>query len=178
MALKEAIQEDLKESLREKDELRSSVLRMVMSSLHNQEIEKKTKLRRPGKITAEEVEKQGQLTDDEIIDVIFSEIKKRKEAILEFSAHTGSASGGDKTKIDNAINKEKKELEILQKYLPEQLSEQNLKNMAKEAIDKLGAKEMKDMGRVLAELMSKVKGKAEGSLVSKVVKELLLSKSD
>ncbi|GAG81857.1 unnamed protein product, partial [marine sediment metagenome] len=60
-----------------------------------------------------------------------------------------------------------------QKYLPEQLSEEEIKKLAKEVIDKIGAKEIKDMGKVMQELMSQVKGKADGSQVGKIVKELL-----
>jgi len=69
-------------------------------------------------------------------------------------------------------------MDILQKYMPEQLSEEEIKKLAKEAIEKTGAKEIKDMGKVMQELMPKVKGKAEGSLVSKIVKELLTPKTE
>jgi len=113
----------------------------------------------------EEIEKESQLTDQEIIDVISSEIKKRKEAILEF----------EKGKREDLAEKEKAEIGILQKYLPEQLSEEDLKKLAKEAIDKVGAKESKDMGKVMAELMPQVKGRAEGSEVNRIVKKLLIS---
>ena len=163
--LKQKIQTDLKDALFKKDALLASVLRMTLAALHNKEIEKKTKLRKAGK-TAEEVEKEGELSDEEIIETIFSEIKKRKESILEF----------EKGKREDLVNKEKKELEFLKTYVPEQLSEEEIKKIAKEAIEKIGAKEIKDMGKVLAELMPRVKEKAEGGLVSKTVKELLLNK--
>ena len=76
------------------------------------------------------------------------------------------------------VDKETKEKEILEKYLPEQLSEEEIKKLVKEAIEKIGAKEIKDMGKVMAELMPQVKGKADGSLVSKIVKELLTPKTE
>jgi uncharacterized protein YqeY len=90
-------------------------------------------------------------------------VKKRRESILEF----------EKGKRDDLVQKEKAELEILQKYLPEQMSQEEIKKLAQEIITKTGASEMKDMGKVLSELMPKVKGKAEGGMVSQIVKELL-----
>jgi len=95
--------------------------------------------------------------------VISSEIKKRKEAILEF----------EKGERKDLVKRETSEMKILQSYLPEQLPEAEIKKFAKEIIKKAGAKEIKDMGKVMSELMPKLKGKAEGSLVSKIVKELL-----
>ena len=161
--LKQKIQEDLKSFLKAKEELGSSVLRMLISSLNNREIEKRANLRRGGKLNEDEVIKEGQLSDEEIIEVITSEIRKRREAIAEF----------EKGKRDDLVEKEKKEMEILQKYLPEQIGEEELKNLVKEAIEKVGAKDMKDMGKVMAELMPKTRGRAEGGTISKYVKELL-----
>ena len=162
--LKQTIQNDLTQAIKGGDEITLSTLRMILASLHNREIEKKSNLRKKEEIAEEEINKKGQLTDEEIIEVIASEIKKRKEAILEF----------EKGKREDLIMKEKREIEILQEYMPEQLSEKDIKELAKEAIKKVGATEIKDMGKVMAELMPKVKGRADGSLVSGVVKELLL----
>ncbi|MEK0366298.1 MAG: GatB/YqeY domain-containing protein, partial [Nitrosopumilus sp.] len=94
--------------------------------------------------------KESQLTDEEIVEVISFEAKKGKEAILEFK----------KGERQDLVGKEKKELEILQKYLPEQLSEEEIKKLVKEAIKKVGAQEIKDTGKVMAEMMPQVKGKA------------------
>jgi len=167
MALKQRIQEDLKNAIRKKEEMELLVLRTILASLHNREIEKKSKLRKGGvseeKMTEEEISKKGQLTDEELIEVISYEVKKRKVAILEF----------EKGKREDLVKKEKREMEILQKYMPEQLSEEDVKKLVKEAIEKTGATEIKDIGKVMGQLMPKVKGKADGSLVSKVVKELL-----
>ncbi len=167
MSLKEKIQEDLKTAVRAKEELKLSVLRMILASLHNREIEKRSKLRKEEK-TDEEIAKAGQLTDEDIIETIFSEIKKRKEAILGF----------EKGKREDLVEKEKKEMEILKKYVPDQLSEEDIRKLAKEIIEKVGAKEMKDIGQVMGQLMPKVKGKTEGGVVSKIVKELLSSESE
>ena len=167
MTLKQKIQEDLKNAVRKREETESLVLRMILASLHNREIEKRSKIRKQGK-TEEEITKEGELTDEEIIEVISSEIKKRKEAILEF----------EKGKREDLVKKEKEEVEILQKYMPEQLSEEDIKKLTKEAIEKVGATEIKDMGKVMGELMPKVKGRADGSMVNRIVKELLTSESE
>lgn len=162
--LKEKIQEDLKLALREKREIELSALRMLISAINNKEIEKRTKIwKEKPELRPQELKKESILTDDEILEVVSSEIKKRKEAILEF----------EKGKREDLVKKEKAEMEILQKYLPEQLSEDEIKKLVKEVIEKTGAKEIKDIGKVMAELMPKIKGKAEGGLVSKIVKELL-----
>jgi len=169
MSLKIKIQNDLKSALKEKKEIKLSVLRLLISAINNKEIEKRTKTwkERP-ELLIEELEKESQLSDNETIEVISSEIKKRKEAILEF----------EKGEREDLVEKEKKEMEILQKYLPEQLSEEEIRKLAKEAIKKVKATEIKDMGKVMAEIMPKVKGKAEGSVVSKIIKELLTSKTE
>ncbi len=152
--LKITIQEDLNSALKEKKELEVSVLRMVLASVLSKEKDKRFK---SGK--AEDVP----LTDEELTDVISSEIKKRREAIELYIR-------GNRPEL---AEKEKKEITILQKYLPEQLTEEEIKKLVGEAVAKTGAKEIKDMGKVMAELMPKVKGKSDSSLVSRLVKELL-----
>lgn len=154
MTLKEKIQEDLNSAIKSKREIETSTLRMLSAAILNKEKEKRYK---SGK--SEDIP----LIDEEIIEVVFNEVKKRKEAIELYEK-------GDRQEL---ADKEKKEAEILQKYLPEQLTEEEVKKLVKEAIAKVGAKEQKDMGKVMAELMPQVKGKADGGLVSKVVKELL-----
>lgn len=154
MTLKEKIQEDLNSAIKSKREIETSTLRMLSAAILNKEKEKRYK---SGK--SEDIP----LTDEEITEVVFNEVKKRKEAIELYEK-------GDRQEL---ADKEKKEAEILQKYLPEQLTEEEVKKLVKEAIAKVGAKEQKDMGKVMAELMPQVKGKADGGLVSKVVKELL-----
>jgi len=174
MALREKIDEDLKNSLKEKKEIEVSVLRMLKAAILNKEKEKRYKLvqETPG-LNLEELNKESQLakdfetksqlTDEEMVNLIFSEIKKRKESIVEF----------EKGKREDLVQREKAEAELLQKYLPEQISQEEVRKITKEIIEKIGAKDQKDIGKVMAELMPKVKGKCEGSLVSKIVKELL-----
>jgi uncharacterized protein YqeY len=164
MELKKKILEELNRAIKERKELEVSTLRQLSAAILNKEKEKRFKLNKEKPdLSGAELEKESQLTDEEVVEVISSEAKKRKESILEF----------EKGKREELVEKEKKELEILQKYLPEQLSEEEIKGMVKEAVGKVGAKDLKDMGKVMAELMPQVKGKADGNLVSKIVRESL-----
>jgi len=164
MALKEKIQEDFKKALKEKKELEVSVLRLLQANILNKEKEKRYKISKENVgLTEEKLAKESQLSDEEIVEVIFNEIKKRKEAIFLF----------EKGKREDLAQKEKKETEILERYLPKQLSEEEIKKLAKEIIEKVGAKEIKDMGKVMGQLMPKIKNQADGNLVSKIIKELL-----
>jgi len=162
--LKEKIQDDLESALKEKREIRLSVLRMLLAAISNREIDKRTRAwkEKPG-LSGGELKKEGQLTDEEIFEVISSGVKKRKEAIDLY----------EKGNRPELAEKEKKEIEILQSYLPRQMSEEEIKKAVEEVIKKVDAKEIKDMGKVMKELMPKVKDKANNSLVLKVVKELL-----
>lgn len=164
MSIKEEITINLKEYLKEKKETEVSVLRQLLAEILNKEKEKRNRLAKKKKeINEEELKKESQLTEEEIIEAVFSETKKRKEAIAGFQ----------KGEREDLAEKEQKELEILKKYLPEQLSKEEIKKLAKETIDRIGASGQKDMGKVMGELIPKVKGKAEGSLISQIVKELL-----
>jgi len=162
--LKEQIQKEITQAMKEGKELVCSTLRMLSAAVVSKEKEKRYKVsKQKPDLNEEGLVKESQLTDEEIIEVVSSEIKKRRDAIVLYE------KGGRQELAD----KEKKEVEILQKYLPEQLSEEEIKKVVSEAIEKTGAKEMKDMGRVMAELMPKVKGKADSGLVSRIVKEFL-----
>ena len=166
MSLKVKIREDFQKFLKEKKEIEVSTLRMLNSAIFNREKEKRYKLsKEKPDFKEKDLEKESQLTEEEIIQVISSEIKKRKESVLLF----------EKGKRDDLVKKEKEEIKILEKYLPEQISEEEIKKMAAQVIKETGAKEPKDMGKVMGKLMPKVKGQAEGGLVSKIVKELLAS---
>jgi len=167
--LKIKIEKDFQKVLKERKEIEISTLRMLKAAIFNKEKEKRYKLsRQKPELTGEELEKESQLIDEELIEVLSSEIKKRKEALILF----------ERGKRKDLAKKEKAEMKILQNYLPEQFSEEEIRKLIEEAIKKTGAKEIKDMGKVMSELMPKVKGKADGSLVSKIVKEVLISKND
>jgi len=169
MTLKKQIKQNLEIALKGKKRVEVSTLRMLNAAILNKEKEKRYKIsKEKPELKPEKLEEESQLIDGEIIQVLQSEIKKRKEAILEF----------EKGERQDLVNKEKAEMDILQKYMPEQLSEEEIKKIVKTAIEKVGAKEPRDMGKVMGELMPKVKGRADGGIVSRIVKELLVSKED
>ena len=110
--LKEKILQNLNAALKEKKELEVSVLRLINAAIFNKEKEKRYKLsKEKPELKEEELEKESELTDEKVIDVISSEIKKRKESILEF----------EKGKRMDLVEKEKAEMEVLQKYLPKEV---------------------------------------------------------
>lgn len=147
--LKDKIQEDLKAAMLAKDVDKLSTIRMLKSALQYYEIQK-------GGAGYE-------ATDEDVIDVIGKEIKKRKESIELYK------QGGR----EDTAAKEQKELETLETYLPEQMGEDEVRKLVEEAIKQTGAASPQDMGKVMAALMPKVKGKADGTLVSNLVREQL-----
>ena len=146
MSLKDKIQEDIKVSLKAGDQVRSLTLRMLLSAMVNKEKEGK------------------KVTEEQFLDVVSSEAKKRREAREAFLK-------GERPEL---AEKEEAELEVLLLYLPEQLTEEEIRALVKEAVQKTGAKSVKDMGKVMGELAPQTKGKADGALVSKIVKESLV----
>lgn len=164
MEIKQQIQNNVKEFLKAGDELASGTLRMVLASVISKEKEKRYKVSKEKPEATEEIlAKESELTDEEIIGVLLSEIKKRKDAIVLYKR-------GNRQEL---ADKEKKEIEILQKHLPEQIPPEELKKIVEESVSKVGATEMKDMGKIMADLMPKVKGKADSGEISRIVKELL-----
>ncbi len=171
--LKKEIQDDIVAALKKGDSFLPGVLRMLSASIISKEKEKRYKLSLGYSQTGKAMEDKGieekklseksELSDQEIIQVISSEIKKRRDAIALYI----------QGKRQELAEKEEKEIEALQKYLPEQLSEEEIKKIVAESIEKTGAKELKDMGKVMQDLNPKIKGRAEGSKVSEAVKELL-----
>ncbi len=161
MSLKETIQTDLKEVLRQRDELKISVLRMLLAAIFNKEKEKRARLSKTEEI--EKLEELSKLTDEEVLEVISSEVKKHKDSIEQY----------EKGNRPDLVEGEKKELEILMSYLPEQMSQEDIRKLVKEKIDELGASGPKDIGKVMGALMPQLKGRAEGNLVNKIVQEAL-----
>ncbi len=144
--MKEKLLEELKIAMREKDELRKNTITMLRAAIL--QIEK---------------DEQKVLNDDEIQVVVSKEVKKRKESIEEFK----------KAERNDLAEEVEKEIEILSKYLPEQLSDEEVEKIVKEAIEKTGATEVKDMGKVMQEVRPKTQGKADGKFVSDLVRKLL-----
>lgn len=152
MALKKRIKLDINSALKQGKILEVSVLRQLLAVLLNKEKEKFFKEK-----------EEAELTEQEIIKVIFSEVKKIKESIKEF----------ERGQRQDLIDKEKKEKEILENYLPKQLSEEEISRLVSQTIKKVKAREMKDIGKVMAVLVPEIKGRADGSLVSEIVKQEL-----
>jgi len=146
MSIKTKLTEDLKQALRQGDEQRKSTLRMAMAAIKNAEIEKRR-----------------ELDEGEVLAVIAKEIKQRRESIAEFE--TG--------KRQDLADREKAELEILAAYLPEQLGREEIAIKARQVIEEVGATSPAQMGQVMGRLMPMMAGRADGKLVSQVVKELL-----
>lgn len=162
--LKEQISKDFKEAFKSQEKERLSVLRMLKADIVKKEQNKRYQIAKEEKgLDEKELQERSALTDEEVLKVIISNIKRSKESIEGFKK-------GDRKDL---IEKEEKEIEILEKYLPEQLSESELEKIIKDVIEEVGAESQKDIGKVMPKLMPKVKGKAEGSLVAKKVRELL-----
>lgn len=163
-SLKDKITADLKNVLKEKNEIRVQTLRLLNSAILNREKEKRHKIaKQENDLLEKELQEKSELTDEEVLEVIASEAKKRKEAILEFK----------KGERHDLVKKETEELKILEKYLPAKLSNEELKKLINNAIKETGAKDMKDMGRVMGALMPKIKGRAEASQAAQLVREML-----
>jgi len=146
MSLKETLLEDMKTAMREKDTLKKNAIQMVRSAI--------LQVEKDSKIT---------LDDDSIIDVIGKEVKKRRDSLSEFE------KSGRQDLIDNL----KTEIDVLMKYLPEQLSEEELEKIVKETIQETGASSMKEIGKVMQAVLPKVKGRADGKIVNQIIKKIL-----
>jgi uncharacterized protein len=147
------LQNELKTSMLAKDELKTSVLRLLLSAVNYYEIQK-------GGAGYE-------ATPEDILQVIQKEVKQRRDSIEQFKA------AGRQELVD----KETKELEILQTYLPAQMSEDEVRTIVEQTIKEVGASSIQDMGKVMGALTPKLKGKADMGMVSKLVKDSLSSSS-
>ncbi len=149
MALKERLDQDMKAALKERAQLKLDTIRLLKSAIKYREIE----IAKP-------------LDDAGVAAVIASEIKRRRDSIEQYQA-------GNRQDL---ADKERKEMEILQGYQPQQLGEAELKAKVEEIVKKVGAQGMKDMGAVMKALMPEVQGRADGKLVSDLVKARLSGK--
>lgn len=147
--LADRLLEDLKVAVRESDALRRQTLRYLRSEIHNVEIERK----RP-------------LSDDEVVAIIRRQIKQRRDSIEQFS------KGGRQ----DLVEQESAELDILQSYLPEDLSTDELEHIALEVANETGATSSRDMGKVMAKMRERVAGRADGRAASDAVKRVLAAR--
>lgn len=161
--LRKKIKEELKNALKKREKEVVSTLRLLVSEIINREKDKRYQLSQKEDLSAEELEKRSELTDEEVVEVVASEVKKRKEAMEEFK----------KAGRSDLFESYQREVEVLKRYLPPQLTDEELKEKVERAVEEMGAFSMKDMGRVMGRVMSEVKGKAGGERVSAFVKKAL-----
>ena len=147
MSLLQQIDQDLVKALKSGDRLAADTLRGLKSDIKYFQLEKRL----------------DEVSDEDITGVISSSAKRRRDSIEQFKA------GGRQDLVD----KETRELEIVQKYLPEQLSEADIEQIVKEAVEETGAQSPADMGKVMKVVMPKFKGRADGKLVQKIVTRTL-----
>lgn len=146
MSLKERLQEDWKQALKAKEKLKTSTISMAKAAVLLVEKTNGTKL-----------------DDEQIIDVLAKEVKQRREAVIEF----------EKGNRQDLVGQTNEEIEILLNYLPQQLNESEISEIVRQAVDEVGANSMKDMKNVMAVISPKLKGRADGKLVSQIVKQYL-----
>ncbi len=148
MSVIERLNQDMKQAMKDKAATKLSVIRMVKAAIKN-----------------EEINKGSQLSEDEELSILTRELKQRRESLHEF----------EKANREDLVSKIHEEIEVLTSYLPAQLSEDEVRQIAREVIAQLGATSKKEMGKVMGAIMPKVKGKADGTLVQKIVSEILPS---
>ena len=146
---KQELQKQLQESMKARNEIRTSTLRMLLSGINYYEI---------GKGGA-----GYEATEEDVLTVVQKEAKQRNDSIEQFRA------GGRQDLVD----KETAELKILKEFMPEQMNEDEIRGLVKQAISETGASSSNDMGKIMGNLMPKVKGKADGSTVNRIVQEEL-----
>ena len=148
MTLRDRLTEDMKQAMKDKEagKLKLSVIRMVRSAAKNIEIDR-----------------HKELDDNELLEVIVKEVKMRKDSLEEFR----------KANRPDLLAALEQEIAILMEYLPEQMTEAEVRRLVTQAVTDAQASSPKDMGKVMALLMPKVKGRADGKLVNSLVKELL-----
>lgn len=146
MTLKEKLMEDLKSAMRNKEKRRKDTITMLRAAVKQREVDERI-----------------ELADEDILAIVGKQVKQKRESIKEFQKAS---------RID-LVEQAEEEIEILMVYLPEQLTEDEIDEIVREAIVQTGAASMRDMGRIMGVVMPKVKGKADGSLISQSAKKLL-----
>ncbi len=147
MSIKETLIQDLKLALKEKDTIKKNTVQGIRAAILQFEKDNLT-----------------ELSDDGILDVIAKELKKRKDVLPEY----------EKSGRQDLITQLNREIEIVMGYLPSQLSEDELDEIVRQAVEASGASSMKDMGAVMAEVMPKVRGRADGKMVNALAKKYLM----
>lgn len=143
MAIIDRIEEDFRQALKKRDEITVSTLRMLKSAVHNKEIEKKGE----------------KLKDAEVVRIVARQLEQRRDSIEQFKK-------GNRPEL---AEKEAREMEVLKKYMPQQLSEDEIVNIVKRIIAETKAKDRSDLGKVMKLAMAELQGRAEGKLVNQIV---------
>ena len=146
MSLKERLMDDLKVSMKNGDKVRKNVVTMVRAAIKQKEVDERI-----------------ELNDEAIIDVISKQVKQKKDAIEDFN----------KGQRQDLVELTEKEISILLDYLPQQLTESELQEIVKEAIEEVGANSIKDLGKIMSNVIPKIKGRADGSMVNNIVRQYL-----
>lgn len=146
MSLKVKLMDDFKKSMKEKDVVKKRTITLVR-----------------GDIKQKEVDTREELNDEQILDIIAKQVKQRRDSIEEFKK-------GDRQDL---VEESQLEIAVLMGYLPEQLSEEEVRKVVLSVIEEVGATSPKDIGKVMPQVIAKTKGKADGKMISKLVKEML-----
>ena len=146
MSLKERLADDLKSAMKDKNVVRKNVVQMVRAGVLQIEKDKKVTL-----------------DDEGVLDVIAKQLKQRKDSLPDY----------EKSGREDLIATLKAEMDVLMEYLPAQLTKEELEVIVREAVEKTGASSMKDMGKIMAEVMPKTKGRADGKEINTIVRNLL-----
>ncbi len=146
MSLKKRLMEDLKTSMKNKDKIKKNAITLVRSSIKQQEVDNRT-----------------DLNDEDIIDIISKQIKQKKNSIEDFR----------KGNREDLIDLTEEEISILKTYMPEQLSDDELEDIVRKAIEETKAETKRDIGKVMSQVMPLVKGRADGNQVNKIVMRYL-----
>ncbi|MCT4507580.1 MAG: GatB/YqeY domain-containing protein [Tepidibacter sp.] len=146
MSLKAKLMDDLKLAMKEKNQVKKSVVTLIRAAVKQYEVDNRV-----------ELDEQG------VLDIVVKQMKQRKDALEEFT----------KAGREDLISQTQEEIEILKEYLPAQLSEEEIEVIVVDTIKEIGASSKKEMGKVMSALMPKVKGKADGKIVNELVKKHL-----
>ncbi|MBQ7572688.1 MAG: GatB/YqeY domain-containing protein [Clostridia bacterium] len=146
MSLKDKLGDDLKVAMRQKDTVRKNVVQLIRAGIKQIEVDKRVTL-----------------DDEGVLDVIAKQLKQRRDSLPDY----------EKSGRDDLVTQLKREIEILMEYLPAQLTHEELEAIVKEAVDSTGAQSVKDMGKVMAYVMPKTKGRADGKEINAIARTLL-----
>lgn len=146
MSLKGRLMEDLKAAMKSKDKVRKNAITMIRAAIKQKEVDQRI-----------------ELTDEDIIDVIAKQSKQKRDSLEDFK----------KAERQDLIDLTEEEINILSEYLPQQLTEEEIDEIVKMSIDEVGANSSQDIGKVMSHVMPKVKGRADGSIINRIVRQYL-----